>query len=253
MYIQSKAKRSIRSLAAYLLAIFIVLTSIVPAIAAPKDVYSSTTSKTFNYCTYKFYSHIRFDGTCLLTSGVAVFPTKVIPAGNLSAQINLYKSNGNLVTATDWLVSTTDTPRAGTEFVTIDVAEVGSYYCSGKLRIVDGTVTLNYDTGKTDTMRISQSDFQSIPVVEINSRGEIYGSEPFLKAHGIEADLIRAENSEGVVGYVRAIELYAETGSTQSVNNAESANRIIPMYESDGETIVGYFEMSKATMITPTV
>ncbi len=155
-----------------------------------------------------------------------------------------------MVEATDWLTTTTDTGTGGVEFTTFDTAQVGSYYCNGKVKIIDGSYTYAYDTTTTTTLRISRSDFERCPV-EINSNGEVYGSEVFLKAQGISADLILAENSDGLTGYVKAVDLYDESDLSTNMGNIGSGGRMIPMYESDGETIIGYFEMATAAITTP--
>ena len=51
------------------------------------------------------------------------------------------RANGTLVEATDWLATTTDTGTGGVEFTTFDTAQVGSYYCNGKVKIIDGSYT----------------------------------------------------------------------------------------------------------------
>ena len=94
-----------------------------------------------------------------------------------------------MVEATDWLATTTDTGTGGVEFTTFDTAQVGSYYCNGKVKIIDGSYTYAYDTTTTTSLRISRSDFERCPV-EVNSNGEVYGSEVFLKAQGISADTL---------------------------------------------------------------
>ena len=250
MHTSTATKRSIRSTIAALLAVLTMLAMVVPAAAAAKDVYSSETTKTVNHRTYRFYAHARFDGSSLVYGGVCFFPSRVITAGNLKGQINLYRANGTLVEATDWLTTTTDTGTGGVEFTTFDTAQVGSYYCNGKVKIIDGSSTYAYDTTTTTTLRISRSDFERCPV-EVNSNGEVYGSEVFLKAQGISADLILAENSDGLTGYVKAVDLYDESDLSTNMGNIGSGGRMIPMYESDGETIIGYFEMATAAITTP--
>lgn len=244
----STIRRSLKSLMSTVLAIITVLLMAMPAFAMNKDVYSARTTKTINYCKYEFYSHIRFDGVSTLTPGVAIWPSITIPAGNLKGQINLYKSNGTLLVATDWITSSQDTTSSGTEFITLEPANVGSYYCNGRVKIFNGLTHVPFDTGNTSTLQIKQSDFESCPV-EVNSNGEIYGSELFLTAQGVDVDLILAENSSGVTGYVRSVDLYDESPTSVNTDGSNSVSRVIPMYASDGETFVGYFEMTKGVAV----
>lgn len=45
--------------------------------------------------------------------------------------------------------------------------------------------------------------------------------------------------------------MYDESNLSTNMGNIGSGGRMIPMYESDGETIIGYFEMATAAITTP--
>lgn len=83
---------------------------------------------------------------------------------------------------------------------------------------------------------------------ETNSLGQSYGSALGV-AHDQEPDLIEVEATNGKTGYALKTDLDAGSASTpeEAAKLAASrpAERSIPVYESDGKTVVGEF------LITP--
>lgn len=63
----------------------------------------------------------------------------------------------------------------------------------------------------------------------VNSNGETYGNHIQAMELGYEADLILAEGESGVLGYVRASNLDGQ------------GSGCIPLYTSDGETVIGQY------------
>lgn len=83
-----------------------------------------------------------------------------------------------------------------------------------------------------------------------NANGQTYGSSSNVSLEN-EPDLIYAIATNGAVGYISRSQLWAADGTNvqspaQAANYMASATspRFIPVYESDGSTIVGQFEIS---------
>lgn len=96
--------------------------------------------------------------------------------------------------------------------------------------------------------------------IEVNENGQTYGKDSHANISGEEPDLIYAEALDGTRGYVYASDLNADRANTpdellvlnakyQEIwNNAPAGEvviaRFIPLYESDGITIIGEFPIT---------
>ena len=77
----------------------------------------------------------------------------------------------------------------------------------------------------------------------VNENGETYGNNLQAMELGYLSDLLLAEGENGEVGYIRASDLDdAVTKPEEAVNT--SADLYIPLYESDGMTIIGQFKIT---------
>ncbi|WP_144938534.1 peptidase M56 BlaR1 [Paenibacillus sp. 32O-W] len=88
------------------------------------------------------------------------------------------------------------------------------------------------------------------PVFPKNNKGQTYGSAANVKSSDEEPDLIEAIGIDGNIGYVLKKDLeedmpkspeeaVARTKAKQLAGNI----RYIPLYESDGETVIGKFRI----------
>ncbi len=84
-----------------------------------------------------------------------------------------------------------------------------------------------------------------------NDSGETYGNNLQAKQLGYEAELILAVGEGGTTGYVRTSDLNGEEPSSpeeaqtlqeERIKNGDTG-RYIPLYESNGETIIGTFKV----------
>ena len=100
---------------------------------------------------------------------------------------------------------------------------------------------------KEYTNSLDRFEFELLlEIVQRNENGEIYGSELFLDEIGVQPDLILAEGTNGKVGYVRADDINdAEitTPEQAAEKMLSSKSREIPLYDSDGTTIIGSFSL----------
>lgn len=88
----------------------------------------------------------------------------------------------------------------------------------------------------------------------VNEHGQTYGT-PVIPSGpgevGHEPDLIRTKGENGVVGYVKATDLTSNFLSPkEALAHQESAKNAgyvsIPLYKSDGKTVIGEFRMSSS-------
>lgn len=82
----------------------------------------------------------------------------------------------------------------------------------------------------------------------VNEWGQTYGSGPYHHGEDTEPDLLLAEGDGGVVGYVKSVDLNSAYSSPEEAigyqNMIENTGyHSIPLYESDGVTIIGEFKM----------
>lgn len=74
----------------------------------------------------------------------------------------------------------------------------------------------------------------------VNENGETYGNDFQAQALGYPADLILATGEDGVVGYVRLSDLDDHISNPEEALQQKIYDGLyIPLYESDGETVVG--------------
>jgi len=78
-------------------------------------------------------------------------------------------------------------------------------------------------------------------------------NESSKEEYNIEPILIKANGVGGVEGYVRKSDLYNEKNQPQNPEEAivymkeykQNKVRVIPLYDSDGKTIIGTYEISR--------
>ncbi|CAM3299036.1 hypothetical protein HP548_12015 [Paenibacillus taichungensis] len=85
-------------------------------------------------------------------------------------------------------------------------------------------------------------------IYPINEQGQTLGEGPLMPGKTQEPDLIKAENENGVQGYIKTSDL--ESGATSpeealdyQKSKDSSEFRYIPLYKSDGKTIIGEFKV----------
>ena len=96
------------------------------------------------------------------------------------------------------------------------------------------------------TATIQEPTNETIPQYQVNECGLTYGSGLSACSFETEPDLIRAMGENGIVGYVYAVELRGPMPSNpeeaiELMAKHGSEPRFIPLYESDGQTVIGRF------------
>ena len=221
------------------------------------NVYAETTMGSYNYatvygCQYKYYSSVSRNATYAWAN---VYVTsnegKNYPAGYMGVSARLYDSSDSLITVSDWEYSASGTGGISTTTNKIK-NNTTIYYGRGQVRMYNGNGYNTYTTTKTPFLQ--PLNLQELDeVYSVNENGEIYGPECVLNQYGIEPDLIQAIGDSGIQGYVKAEDLNLETVPTnpeEAIRYQQelSNQRIIPVYDYNGETIMDSFTIYYGNM-----
>lgn len=94
---------------------------------------------------------------------------------------------------------------------------------------------------------VTEENFDSTKVYQINKYGQTYGSSLYAVSAETEPDLIIAKGIDGTIGYVYSADLYGkEPKNPEEAIIMQKLNkdkiRTIPLYASDGKTVIGEFK-----------
>lgn len=215
---------------------------------------SSSTSKTVYGYTYTYYADISASQTGV-RAGTYIGTNKSLPAGYMGAIGMIYADDGTLHAKSAWDYN--DSSTLGMNIPAYaEKYEYGKYYSYGKVKMYNGSDYVTeftkkspiviYDSTTKSVSELSDLDSVSIDEIiqyEVNDNGETYGSgicEPVL---GIQLDLIRAYGTNGEIGYVKSTDLETDEYDSpeECLANQSKEDIIIPLYDVDGETIIGDF------------
>ena len=169
-----------------------------------------------------------------------------IAAGYMGGNAKLYFSNGILSKSTG--MQYTEKYMVGKTWYTNFSTLSGKYYAKSQVAFYNGNGYDKFDVNKSTIATYSSSksstfeiDKLEIFAYKVNENGETYGSELYAEACGELPDLIAATGTDGTMGYVRNSDLNPEP---KTIEEAIELNKIteIPLYSSDGETVIGVFE-----------
>jgi len=161
-----------------------------------------------------------------------------IPVGYMGAQARFYDSNDQLRGSSQ----TEFSPSKQLVFtVSTGTSTKGAYYSFGLVKMYTGNGYTTKYAYKSPIVTIKS--LKSTPVYKVNKHGETYGSGNLAATIGYEPDLISAKNEEGIEGYVRSKELFPEYTSPEEALAATKNVSSINLYDKDGETILGVFQI----------
>jgi hypothetical protein len=111
-----------------------------------------------------------------------------------------------------------------------------------------GAGTLSF--GPISALAGTDKNSVDTPSYSVNAHGQTYGSNMYAEALGHSPDLILAEGVDGKVGYIKNEDLNKD----QPQNPQEAMEYMkkqengpayteIPLYESDGETVIGTYKV----------
>jgi len=128
-------------------------------------------------------------------------------------------------------------------FTSVRAVIIGSVFVIG---VIVGIVTLG------DVMADSVSnDSSRAPNFAVNKNGQSYGSALNATSPDTEPDLIKAYGVDGTLGYVKSEDLNVkmpkspEEALSKQRSRALSGDRQIPLYDVDGKTVIGKFNVSQ--------
>ena len=169
------------------------------------------------------------------------------PVGYMGAQARLYSSSGVLKASSTWVYNegtSYPTARGSLTYKTTS----GYYYSKGQVKFYNGDGYTTYTSAATPNFAPPRSVISDKNVIiQKNDNGEIYGSGLFLDEIGVQPDLIMAEGINGEIGYVKAEDLNDAEIETPEQAFTKMLNEIhyeIPLYDSDGITVIGSFMLS---------
>jgi hypothetical protein len=169
-----------------------------------------------------------------------------VAAGYMGGNAKMYFSNGMISKSTG--MKYTQKYRVGEVWYTDFSTLPGNYYAKSEVEFYNGNGYDRFDVKKSPIATYPSSrsssfetDNLEISAYKVNENGETYGSELYAEVCGKSPDLIAALGADGTIGYVRNSDLNPEP---KTIEEALALNDIteIPLYSSDGDTIIGVFK-----------
>ncbi len=197
--------------------------------------------------TYKYNSSIGKDDSTGVVYGVTnITSTELIPVGYCGICARLYTSTGTLAASTSWHYNNYEVQGVNSGF--LYAPSSGTYYSKGQVRFYNGDGYNTYNSKASPNMTQYNSISMSASHLQTNQTGLTYGSALLSET---EPDLILAEGISGNIGYVKSSDLNGPMPVTayNAIQMQPSQSRAIPVYESDGITVIDTFVIDAATPI----
>lgn len=210
---------------------------------------SNTKYTTVNNYDYRYWSLIanNVEGRVDADAVAGLDGMNYAPVGYMGAQARLYSSSGVLKASSTWVYNEGTSYPTASGSLTYKTTR-GYYYSKGQVKFYDGEGYITYTSAATPNFAPTRSVISDKNVIiQKNDNGEIYGSGLFLDEIGVQPDLIIAEGINGEIGYVKAEDLNDAEIETPEQAVTKMLNEIhyeIPLYDSDGITVIGSFMLS---------
>lgn len=240
----NEMKKYIRRASIVLLS-FVLLGGLVVTATANEYLSSRKSITVYGY-SYEYWSGIYTINSQYVTYSSYARAVNGTLAGYIGQRPRLYTADGTLIEAADWNYNAKDYSGSTSwqyPWIYHNGVKGTYYYSRGHVKFYNGNgYTTAYSANATPNIVASLSARN----VDVNEKGEVFGSELFLSDMGVEPDLIKAVGNEGKVGYVKSDDLnYGDDVSTpdEALNfvAAQNPTRTIPVYMSDGETVIDLF------------
>lgn len=204
-------------------------------------------------------------------AGVKVDNASDVDIGYMGASARIYTSNGKLAKSTPYVYNEKIEKECVSTLCVLNAPfDSKYYYAKGETKAYNGNGYDAYNTFATpnlatDATRASEPlplDISNAiaPSYPANELGYTYGSSLYASSPDQEPDLILASGTNGEEGYVYASDLEGDqpTNPEEAIVYQEKMDelfaqyksgevvifRTIPLYESDGVTVIGEFEIS---------
>lgn len=216
----------------------VLLTVTIPALAVTSTSSPKKYVTLLGY-TYEYNSHLYVNDTAAW-GYLSVYASDNVPVGYIGTNSCLYNSSGALVKSSGWIYS--DSSIAGCSMPSGSCYQPGTYYAKGQVRFYNGNGYNTYTTNSTPYLTLRSYSAQ----IGVNDAGLTYGSDMLATSEDAIPDLILAVGTNGAEGYVYSTDLYEEAPDYNEATNTmsnTSCSHYIPLYEEDGETVIGMFEI----------
>ena len=173
--------------------------------------------------------------------------------GMLGASSELFDQNGNSVATAPMAINSGSSNFCDSYEATVYPKQINNYYAKGYSYVWDGKRYVGEPTYKSPLISSGTS-------YSVNQFGQTYGSALYADTFDERPDLMAAIGDDGVAGYIYTDDLKSENPKTpaeavarQEMYEALIANwdgqeaivvRTIPLYESDGRTVIGDYNIS---------
>lgn len=177
-------------------------------------------------------------GNALAMAMVQTTDGSSAPAGYMGANAFLFRKGGDLAASSGMIYTNESTPSCCAR---VSIQESGTFYARGLVSLCTGKSNgvPTYKTYNTTQTTYGTSS-QSATGYSVNSNGETYGSGLMADVYGELPDLIKAEGTNGISGYVRYEDLVYTPKSTEDAvaySVSLEAGVYIPVYDLDGDVV----------------
>lgn len=172
-----------------------------------------------------------------------------VPSGYMAVQARLFNGQTNaLIKSSQYNVNTSAV--VSITAYSDDATTPGQYYSKGSAQFYSDLENTWITKGFSVKSIIHVICSSCKTSYEVNETGETYGASGNAAIDSVDPDLILAEGVDGTLGYVRSIDLnnVARTPNAAVAKQIALANSVIsiPLYEKDGQTVIGSFELENS-------
>lgn len=196
-------------------------------------------SQTVLGISYSYYSSVyKYDNNKVI-GAINVEAAKGFESGYAGVNSRLYNSSGALVTSSGWYYNeglgyAWSMPSGST-------TTKGTYYSKGQVKLYNGNGYNVYTCNSSPNVTL-----KSITMYEVNDIRLTYGSDYYADEEE-SPDLVQVIGLNGEEGYVYSKDLESDINSLEEAieyARAEHYDYEIPVYESDGKTVIDSFKIT---------
>lgn len=180
-------------------------------------------------------------------------PYQFVDKGKIGASAELYDDNGKVVATAPRTFNSGKSNYCNSLTASVNPQHSQNYYASGFTYVWDGQDYHTEATYKSPVLPFTTT-------YAVNDSGQTYGSAMMANSLDERPDLMAAVGNNGVEGYIYTSALQEDLPKTpdealeqQALYETLSANwdgkeaivvRTIPLYDSDGQTVIGEYDIS---------